>query len=339
MAGPKYFKGVKPTKVSPESVNAPLVIDISGIMNAVMLMQGAAGLANDGAFTKAFSENAIGAMESSFHKEVAKYAKTDGRKSTKHLFKWDEVEDQVNKFKVTKLKVTPTNRLYFMPPAKNNSIKIGFFLNDKPALMDPRVKSLARRPDTISEHHFKDQAEELESVSFIQKDSRNVSSRRTGGASGHARWSDKGRLKQKRIVGINENGDRLSYYKIVNRPNPFFGNFKKVFYEFYTTKASINMISAFNRSVKQKGMPKTSRIMRQRMKASDRTISYGTAGVGKGIRPTIILTDKTFRLGLESANREVLHNIVSDLDSHVSSAYDSRTLASITSMGRGGWRL
>lgn len=342
MAGPSYFRGVTPTRVTPESASAPLVIDISGVLSAALLMHAAYRVTTDPKFRDSIAENAMRSLIPTFENEVQRRAKDDGRMSTKHVFKWVEVEDQVNKFKVTKVKATKANQLYVIPPKpKNNKMDVVFFKNDQEALIDPRVESLARRPDTIGRHHFKDQSEELESVSFIQKDSAKVSKRRLDGFSGHARWSDKGRLKKRRIVGISEGGDGLSYYRMVNRANPFFGNFKRVFYDFYTTKASVNMVSAFNRSVKQMGMPETVKIGRQKMKASERTMHFGLGKVdGKmtGIKPTIVLTDRTFRSRQEQSGRDMVEAIVQDLDSHVSSAYDSRTTASIMSKTGSAWR-
>jgi hypothetical protein len=89
------------------------------------------------------------------------------------------------------------------------------------------MEALAQGP--MADHHFKDQAAELERVAIIEKDSSKVSKRRVSGTP----LSQKKKPGGRRIVDLDPSGLKIINRRTVRRPNEFKNNFSEFFFEFF----------------------------------------------------------------------------------------------------------
>lgn len=158
--------------------------------------------------------------------ERARAQAHSAKNSIAHVYTWDEITEGGGYFKVTPNTSQPLFRI-----VKNNRragavFSIKFVDNPQKALRDRRMEALAK--GALAEHHFKDQASELERVAVIEKDSSRISKRRISGS------MPKNSIGNKRIVDLDPSGSKIINRRAVRRPNEFKNNFSEFFFQFFT---------------------------------------------------------------------------------------------------------
>jgi hypothetical protein len=172
------------------------------------------------------AERLVELQIASFH-ERARAQAVSNKNSIAHAYTWEEITEGAGYFKVTPNTSSPLFRI-----VKNNRragavFSIKFMDNKQKALRDKRMEALAQGP--MADHHFKDQAAELERVAIIEKDSSKVSKRRVSGIP----LSQKKKPGGKRIVDLDPSGLKIINRRTVRRPNEFKNNFSEFFFEFF----------------------------------------------------------------------------------------------------------
>jgi hypothetical protein len=174
--------------------------------------------------------------------------------SLAHVYRWDEIMETRSSYDVFADISSPLYNVVFRKGKKGPAFSIKFLSNKEKALRDKQVDALAKVDP--SEHHFQDQATELESVNVVEKISSRVSSRKISGPSGRVRTEAGGhRLKRKRIVVLDDSGYKLTNVKDIRRKNPFHNNFTEFFMTFWTQTAPAKRKPAFeaqNQSAQKK---------------------------------------------------------------------------------------
>lgn len=165
--------------------------------------------------------------------EAAKAQAYSNKNSIAHVYTWEQITEGGGYFKVTPNTSQPLFRI-----VKNNRragavFSIKFRNNPQKALRDKRMEALAK--GKLADHHFKDQATELERIAVIEKDSSRVSKRRISGP------SPKLSIGARRIVDLDPSGSNILNRKSLRRPNQFNNNFSEFFFEFFTFKGETPM--------------------------------------------------------------------------------------------------
>lgn len=167
-----------------------------------------------------------------------------------HAFTWEEIFEQgsqtfsVNISKNSKPLIKPEWRKAGISKRSGDALlRIKSLENNQAALRDPRVMRLAKNPSNITEHHFKDQFPELETVNIIEKMS-SIPSRRAISSSGSSWRMEQGRSRsgdpvsynknRRRIVGISEDGNKLTNFANIRRKNPYQNTFSNFFLDFWS---------------------------------------------------------------------------------------------------------
>lgn len=214
--------------------------------------------------------------------------------SLAHVYRWDEIMETRSSYDVFADTSSPLYDVVFKKQKKGPAFSIKFRNNPQKALRDKEVDILARKEP--SEHHFKDQATELESVNVIEKLSSKVSARKISGPSGRVRTKSGGhRLKRKRIVVLDDSGYKLTNVKDIRRKNPFHNNFKEFFMTFWTQTAPISRkpaLEAQNMSVQRKIAEMHNQKTGMGQLAARSTPSGGMSLTAKVTAMPVVLLDK-----------------------------------------------
>lgn len=125
------------------------------------------------------------------------------------------------------------------------------------------------RPQGLGKHWFIDQAQQLESVATIQKQSSRPSKRRSGGGSGMSGGGQSG----KRIIQIFGSGGnfRLVNFSTYQRKNKFHSAFAKFFRTFATTRANqstANTLTRIQRSIEKVYIKEIDRVAARQSQAA-----------------------------------------------------------------------
>jgi hypothetical protein len=173
------------------------------------------------------SERLIDMQVAQFN-DMAKAQAYSNKNSIAHVYTWEEITEGGGYFKVTPNTSQPLFRI-----VKNNRragavFSIKFTNNPQKALRDKRMEALAK--GKLADHHFKDQATELERIAVVEKDSSRVSKRRISGP--HPKLS----IGARRIVDLDPSGSNIINRRTLRRPNEFKNNFSEFFFEFFTFK-------------------------------------------------------------------------------------------------------
>lgn len=164
-----------------------------------------------------------------------------------HAFTWEEIfEEGARSFEVRigrnpiPLFKSEWRRAGISKRSGDALLRIKAIENKNAALRDPRVQSMAKSPGNLTEHHFKDQFSELETVNIIEKMSSQVS-RRASSSSGSLWRKEQGsqgrrgyNKNKRRIVGVAEGGRQLANFKDIRRRNVYHNQFSDFFLDFWT---------------------------------------------------------------------------------------------------------
>lgn len=135
-----------------------------------------------------------------------------------------DLNDSANNFRATPIKGSP---LFYMKRTGKKSVSQVYFLdNPNPALIDSSVEESAM--GDLGDHHFKDQAVQLEKVARIVKSSSNVSKRRVAGSLG----TGERRIIQGIGLASAESGTGIINVKNYTRNNPYHKQFEKFWMNF-----------------------------------------------------------------------------------------------------------
>jgi hypothetical protein len=227
--------------------SAPVVMSIDfGPMIESMKFIGAFGNAMAKQKVQNYIANSLINETMTMFKEEADRRATAGATegSLAHVYRWDEIMETRSSYDVFADVSSPLYNVVFKKGKKGPAFSIKFLNNKEKALRDKEVDALAKVEP--SEHHFQDQATELESVNVVEKLSSKVSARKISGPSGRVRTEAGGhRLKKKRIVVLDDSGYKLTNVKDIRRKNPFHNNFTEFFMTFWTQTAPTKRKPAF----------------------------------------------------------------------------------------------
>lgn len=157
---------------------------------------------------------------------MAKRQATQSKDSIAHVFTWEEIKEGAGKFSVVPDVSSPLFDIVKNSRRAGAVFSIKMKNNNNKALRDPRMEALAG--GELAEHHFKDQASELERVAIIEKESTRLSRRRIKNPSKSSK-----KLSSRRIVDLDPSGSKIINRSRIRRPNQFKNNFTEFFFEFF----------------------------------------------------------------------------------------------------------
>ena len=210
--------------------------------------------------------------------DVTSHTRSKGKKKSK-----SRAMDQHARFIPKIDRNAPLWRL--LPPTKSGNsfiARIGFLQNSEPAMYDSRVYgsiNAMQGPRRWGEHHFKDQAAQLEKVLTIQKRTSKVSPRRL-----NARSNPQAKAQ---IVQLAESESGLSLINFVNysRPNNFYRKFAEFFMAFGSQ--GVEGAQAAFPALEKELEKITDQEMKKELLTASRQAQYGLQGAsmsfGKGI--------------------------------------------------------
>ena len=227
-----------------------LTLDLTNVINAMNFMESVRkAVEKDNPDGKRTHEYMVNYAYTAYAGELLEYSYGQENRMA-HVYEWSEVIDEsmgtskstkngnafdrANIFKPTFDRDKPLWRLD--PPVEESDTfisRVSFFTNSKPAMYDKRVYSsvTTHGPRRWGEHHFRDQASQLEAVQKIVKRTDRTSKRRVGFARSAA--GPGGGIVQL-TVSRSGGGLYLQNYQNYSRPNKFYRKFA----EFYMAFAS-----------------------------------------------------------------------------------------------------
>lgn len=170
------------------------------------------------------AEKLVSQQMQNFHEMAARQA-SSSKDSIAHVYTWEEIKEGAGKFSATPNLSSPLFDIVKNNRKSGAVYSIKMKQNSQRALRDPRMEALAG--GQLAEHHFKDQAAELERIAVIEKDSNKLSKRRISGIGGPKK------LSSRRIVDLDPSGSKIINRARVRRPNEFKNNFTEFFFEFF----------------------------------------------------------------------------------------------------------
>jgi hypothetical protein len=222
-------------------INATL--DLSAVVNAAEVMQATANTLQK--IAKNDRSNRLNRSLTEFvFAGLEKNLKTEGssifQKNAPHVFEWSEVVDRTsltpseaqqfagsrssvhdmsNEFKPT---IKKSKKLYILKLRKTtSSAYIEFLENSQPAMYDRVIeaKSSSDTKGNWGQHHFKDQATELEKVQVIYKSAAEISKRRTNEVK---KPGEPSRIRQ-----ASKTRNKILRFEDYQRDNAFHGKFQE----------------------------------------------------------------------------------------------------------------
>lgn len=250
-----------------DRLNAGFEFEVSAIVEALNAMYKAAGILdpkskNGKRIVTISAEEVKNGIGDRLYEEALKR-----QESVAHVFDWESVIDRTpdaGKAKRTQTararamdkkkkgpkqytdtavkfvpKIKPKVPLFFLRnvgKGKNIRSVVGFMEATETDYDEEVYYIKLYRPEGLGKHWFIDQAQQLESVSMIKKQSSKPSKRRSGGGSGLSGGGDSG----KRIIQMfgSAGNFRLVNFSTYQRKNKYESAFAKFFRTFATTKAS-----------------------------------------------------------------------------------------------------
>lgn len=220
-------------------------LDLSAVVNAAEVMQATADTLqkiarNDRSakLNRAITEFVFAGLEYNLDKQGSSVFS----ENAPHVFEWSSVVDRTsltvsaakrdagsrsnvfdmsNTFKPT---IKKRNKLYELKLTKTTaSAYIEFLENSEPAQYDSKLEAMRDNGKAWGEHHFKDQAAELEKVKTITKESAKISQRRTNPV---RKPNEPARIRQAAT------GKRVLRFEQYERENQFTGKFQEAWQMF-----------------------------------------------------------------------------------------------------------
>lgn len=219
-------------------INATM--DLSAVVNAAEVMQATANTLQkisrnnrSAKLNRAITEFVFAGLETNLNRHGTNIFS----ENAPHVFRWSRVVDRTsltvsnakefsgsrssvydmsNTFKPT---VSKRHKLYELKLKKTSaSAYIEFLENSEPAQYDSKLEAIRDDGGAWGEHHFKDQAMELEKVKTITKEAASISERRTNSV---RKPNEPARIRQA------TNGKRVLRFELYQRDNEFAGKFQE----------------------------------------------------------------------------------------------------------------
>jgi hypothetical protein len=245
----KFLKGVGRTGSSRLSMS----IDLTDVINFMDFAESVKqAISKEDKLGKRTHEYMVQYAYSAYAAEIVEYSY--GKESRMaHVYEWSEVLDEsigvstkrnnnsvFDRSNIFKPSFDRDKPLWRLDPPRESSgsfvSAVSFFSNNQPAMYDKRVYSASnlQGPKRWGQHHFRDQASQLETVQKIIKRTDRVSRRRIGAtrvASGKA-----GGIVQ--LTASTGGGTYLQNYQNYTRTNKFYRKFAEFYMSFATQAAA-----------------------------------------------------------------------------------------------------
>lgn len=218
-----------------------------------------------------------------------------------HVYEWKTVVDITEHSKSSSRSKKMDNNATFKPTIDRNAplwrlnppvqqgdsflAQVGFMKNESYAMYDPRVYgaiSGLQGPRRWGQHHFQDQAVQLEKVQKIMKKTSRVSSRRIGGG----RFNDRLEAQIVQLVA-GEGRPVLKNFVDYTRPNNFYRKFAEFFLAF--SAQGVEGAAAAFPALEKDLAGITDKSMKMQLKSSSRQAQFGLQGASLSTGSAITL--------------------------------------------------